>query len=178
MNPFRITCATCRARLKIVDPAAVGQILACPKCNSMVQAVPPDDWSPDGPATPDSIVLGSSVTVRAIVPASGAKDSPTTAGAAAAAAGRALPPPLPTVIPRVKPGAAGAPQTAATGFGPSAQAGIRWFWPVFGSATFVSLAVAALVIYLQHKDRAEPVVADAPPRTNQPPDKPAPLPNG
>ncbi len=143
----------------------------------MVQAVPPDDWSPDGPATPDSLVLGSSVTVRAIVPASGAKDSTTTAGTGAAATGRALPPPLPTVVPRMKPGAASAPQTAATGVGPSAQAGIRWFWPVFGSATFVSLAVAALVIYLQHKDRGEPVVANAPPRTNQPPDKPAPLTN-
>jgi hypothetical protein len=172
VNPFRITCTTCRARLKIVDPAAVGQILACPKCNSMVQAVPPDDWTPDGPATPDSVVLGSSVTIRALDPSPGAKNLPSTAGAAAPA-GRATPPPLPSRILRVKPAVASSQQTAAVEVAASPQTGIRWFWPVFGGATFVSLAVAALVIYLQHKDRAGPVVADAPGRTSQnAPEKP------
>ena len=36
MEPFSIACTTCRARLKVRDPAAIGQILACPKCGSMV----------------------------------------------------------------------------------------------------------------------------------------------
>lgn len=36
MEPFAIQCTTCRARLTVGDPALVGQILACPKCGSMV----------------------------------------------------------------------------------------------------------------------------------------------
>jgi len=173
VNPFRITCTTCHARLKIVDPAAVGQILACPKCNSMVQAVPPDDWSPDGPATAESVVLGNSVTIRAIDPRGSVKNTPPTTGTAAATS-RVIPPPLPSPVPRVKTAAAtpqtaaATPQTAAAEAAP-AQAGIRWFWPVFGAATAVSLAVAALVIYLQHRDHGEPVVADAAPRAKQNP---------
>lgn len=37
MQPFLITCETCHARLKVTQAAAMGQILACPKCQSMVQ---------------------------------------------------------------------------------------------------------------------------------------------
>jgi hypothetical protein len=175
VNPFRITCTTCRARLKIVDPAAVGQILACPKCNSMVQAVPPDDWTPEGPDTRDSVVLGSSVTIRALDPSGGAKNLPSTA-AAAGPAGRGAPPPLPSPVPRVKTAATSPPQAPTVEVTASPPAGIRWFWPVFGGATFVSLAVAALVIYLQNKDRAEPVVADAPQRASQNPTEKAVVP--
>jgi hypothetical protein len=43
---FSIACSTCRARLKVADPAAIGHILACPKCGSMVQVIPPPDWKP------------------------------------------------------------------------------------------------------------------------------------
>lgn len=43
---FSIVCTTCRARLKVRQTSAIGQILACPKCGSMVQVVPPDDWQP------------------------------------------------------------------------------------------------------------------------------------
>ena len=32
MDLFAITCTTCKSRLRVRDPAAVGQILACPKC--------------------------------------------------------------------------------------------------------------------------------------------------
>lgn len=41
---FAIHCTTCRARLKVNEESAIGQILACPKCGSMVQVVPPVDW--------------------------------------------------------------------------------------------------------------------------------------
>ena len=34
--PFVTVCTTCQARLKVRDEAAVGLILACPKCGSMV----------------------------------------------------------------------------------------------------------------------------------------------
>lgn len=43
---FCVHCTTCHARLKVRDQAAIGQILACPKCGSMVQVVPPPGWQP------------------------------------------------------------------------------------------------------------------------------------
>ena len=41
MDLFAITCTTCKSRLKVRDPAAIGQILACPKCGGMVMVKPP-----------------------------------------------------------------------------------------------------------------------------------------
>jgi hypothetical protein len=41
---FTIQCTTCRARLKVNDESVIGDILACPKCNSMVQIIPPIGW--------------------------------------------------------------------------------------------------------------------------------------
>lgn len=46
MELFSITCTTCRARLKVREASAIGQILACPKCASMVQVLAPPDWQP------------------------------------------------------------------------------------------------------------------------------------
>jgi len=43
VQPFRITCTTCQARLKVASPAAIGQILACPRCHSMVLVPTPDE---------------------------------------------------------------------------------------------------------------------------------------
>ena len=63
MNPFRVACTTCNARLKVIDPAAIGQILSCPKCGSMVQVTPPPGWSADTPPaaqSADSAIAGQS----------------------------------------------------------------------------------------------------------------------
>jgi hypothetical protein len=158
VNPFRISCTTCHARLKIVDPAAVGQILACPKCGSMVQAAPPAEWSPDGPAATDSVVLGSSTPILAAAISPGAKMK------IAAGSGRAVPPPLP---PR-QPTAAATSNTAESSTATPAlssqiaapvSAGARWFWPALSTAAVASLGIAALLIYLDHKSRTDPVVA-------------------
>jgi hypothetical protein len=43
---FTIHCTTCKARLIVKDESVIGDILACPKCQSMVQVVPPPDWKP------------------------------------------------------------------------------------------------------------------------------------
>lgn len=48
---FSITCTTCQARLKVRDPAAIGEILACPRCESFVQVLPPPGWDPLAPST-------------------------------------------------------------------------------------------------------------------------------
>lgn len=45
MDPFRVTCETCKSRLKVRSAEAIGEIHACPKCGSMVQIVPPADWN-------------------------------------------------------------------------------------------------------------------------------------
>ena len=41
MEPFVVTCETCRARLKVRDERVLGQIHECPKCGSMVQIAAP-----------------------------------------------------------------------------------------------------------------------------------------
>ena len=41
MEPFHILCTTCQARLKVTKPEAIGKILACPNCESMVLVTPP-----------------------------------------------------------------------------------------------------------------------------------------
>ncbi|HVX61472.1 MAG TPA: DUF1559 domain-containing protein, partial [Pirellulales bacterium] len=58
MELFSITCTTCRARLKVRDAAAIGQILGCPKCGSMVQVVAPEGWQP--PPAQASVAAGDS----------------------------------------------------------------------------------------------------------------------
>src|SRR5262245_23017146 len=45
MELFAITCTTCKSRLKVRDPAAIGQILSCPKCGGMVMVKPPPAFS-------------------------------------------------------------------------------------------------------------------------------------
>jgi DNA-directed RNA polymerase subunit RPC12/RpoP len=52
---FAIACTTCKSRLKVRDASVIGQILACPKCSSMVLVEPPPGWSPPvgtAPAAP------------------------------------------------------------------------------------------------------------------------------
>ena len=44
MQPFSIQCTTCRRSLRVVNPEAIGQILSCPKCGSMVLVHAPAGW--------------------------------------------------------------------------------------------------------------------------------------
>lgn len=45
MALFSITCETCGARLKVRSVRALGQIVGCPKCGSMIQVVAPEGWA-------------------------------------------------------------------------------------------------------------------------------------
>ncbi|MCA9176424.1 MAG: hypothetical protein KDB14_18180 [Planctomycetales bacterium] len=51
MSTFHITCTTCRARLKVKDESAIGLVLSCPKCGSMVQVLAPDPARETSPPT-------------------------------------------------------------------------------------------------------------------------------
>jgi hypothetical protein len=45
---FSVICTTCQSRLKVRDRAAIGLILACPKCQGMVLVQPPAGWTDPG----------------------------------------------------------------------------------------------------------------------------------
>ncbi|MFT5303378.1 MAG: hypothetical protein ACI87E_002867 [Mariniblastus sp.] len=55
MNPFSIVCKSCAAKLKVAKASAVGQILACPKCGTMLRITAPKGWvAPPAPAESQS----------------------------------------------------------------------------------------------------------------------------
>lgn len=72
---FAIVCTTCKSRLRVRDANILGQILACPKCQSMVLVEPPPGWEPTVTAaemTPagtasSSAILGSITSTQAFV---------------------------------------------------------------------------------------------------------------
>ena len=60
MEPFSIRCETCAARLKVTNPSAVGQKLACPKCGSMILVTAPEGWQPPTESSDDVTSANSS----------------------------------------------------------------------------------------------------------------------
>lgn len=86
-EPFSIACTTCQAKLKVRDPSAIGQILPCPKCGSMVLIEPPagetvDDLrlskstsAPRSSRTPKTVPSAPHESV-AVSAAASASDSP------------------------------------------------------------------------------------------------------
>jgi hypothetical protein len=66
---FSVECTTCKARLKVRSAEAIGQILACPKCHSMVMVAPPADWHPEGtPPVANPQVATAEVAAAGIAP--------------------------------------------------------------------------------------------------------------
>ncbi|MCR4413790.1 MAG: hypothetical protein NUV77_15325, partial [Thermoguttaceae bacterium] len=49
---FSIVCPTCQRTLAVRDEAAIGAILPCGRCGSMVEVIPPKGWRPKPPAAP------------------------------------------------------------------------------------------------------------------------------
>ena len=45
MALFSINCTTCQEELQVHNESAIGEILICPKCESMVMVEPPADWN-------------------------------------------------------------------------------------------------------------------------------------
>lgn len=77
MELFAIHCATCNARLKVRELAAIGQILACPKCGSMVQVAPPPGWVAPAAGTVASPGDSGDAIHATPSPASAADSNPT-----------------------------------------------------------------------------------------------------
>ncbi|NOZ39581.1 MAG: hypothetical protein GXP24_05065 [Planctomycetes bacterium] len=53
LEPFKIICVTCQAKLSVRNESLIGQIVACPRCDSMVEVTPPLVASI--PATPSPV---------------------------------------------------------------------------------------------------------------------------
>jgi hypothetical protein len=51
VEPFSISCTTCKSRLKVKNQAAVGQLLKCPKCGGMVLVKLPEEARPGDSAS-------------------------------------------------------------------------------------------------------------------------------
>lgn len=66
MELFKITCVTCRAGLSVRNESLIGQIVACPKCGSMVQITPPEPEVPPAEAGPP-VAEGAAGTSYALV---------------------------------------------------------------------------------------------------------------
>ena len=58
MQPFAVQCPTCKARFKVRDASAIGQILQCPRCTSMLEVKPPPGWQPDAPGAGEGVKEG------------------------------------------------------------------------------------------------------------------------
>jgi hypothetical protein len=91
---FTIQCTTCKARLVVKDESVIGEILACPKCNSMVQVVPPLGWKRAGSndASPGELESQRQATPQPSGRVAAAAASEPPKAKAAAAVPPALPP--------------------------------------------------------------------------------------
>eukprot|EP01047_Picozoa_sp_COSAG01_P107763 COSAG01_NODE_36746_length_513_cov_0.664251_2_plen_91_part_01 len=65
MQPFSLICKSCAARLKVTKASAVGQLLACPKCGTMLHVTPPEGWSPP-PSQSDSQISAENLDEAAV----------------------------------------------------------------------------------------------------------------
>lgn len=57
---FKVTCLTCQASLSVRNTALIGQIVGCPKCNSMVEITPP---APKPAPAPTPVVAAAAPAV-------------------------------------------------------------------------------------------------------------------
>jgi hypothetical protein len=71
VEPFEVRCETCHARLRVRDERVVGQIHACPKCDSMVLIAAPAGWAMTSiPNSPSPLATATGAAVpNATLPA-------------------------------------------------------------------------------------------------------------
>jgi hypothetical protein len=168
---FIIHCTTCKARLKVQHESVIGDILACPKCSSMVHVVPPIGWKRS--TGPQAALEESAIQPP---PSEISKPLPAKVKAAAVA------PPLPvrrdpalnpsdvqphavaqSIASPVSPmPLAGAPARIANPFWAAAAARVTRDWKLYGggSAVGVLLGIAGLWLAVGTADVAPPAVSE------------------
>jgi hypothetical protein len=75
VEPFFVICETCRARLKVRSESAIGQIHACPRCESMVLIAPPASGTGTDLALPQPVVRRAPQFARVETPSQEAADA-------------------------------------------------------------------------------------------------------
>lgn len=65
---FKVTCVTCQASLSVRNPALVDQIVACPKCDSMVHVVPPPAEPAPSPVEAAPVVVPPATVAPEVEP--------------------------------------------------------------------------------------------------------------
>jgi hypothetical protein len=169
---FTILCETCGCRLQVRDASIIGQILNCPKCQSMVLVAPPPGWAPSA-AIPETVAPAAQVAKLNQKP----KDarwseatSPTVEPAAASAAAEASPAATadvaqkPTSEATSLPAADALPSARSAWVSPTEKLARQWI----GLATGICVGVllGAGLIWLALRDD-EPSVTESPATTAQ-----------
>lgn len=171
---FSITCTTCQAKLAVRDAALIGQITTCPRCESMVEVVPPPGWTPPqtgcevhGGLVPPALPLPSAGAGAEEQPAPESAKTPPPAGFAPAASEDRGSPEVtaspPAVASAVQPPPIGSSPAETTAGPPplptepslGGRAGRPWLIWGAGSAAVVVVAVA-IWASVGGKDRAAP----------------------
>ena len=67
-TPFHIRCTTCEAKLAVRNAALLGQVLACPKCGSMVHITMPENQTATNTQKPDEPNSDSADSSSGIIP--------------------------------------------------------------------------------------------------------------
>jgi len=137
---FSISCTTCQARLTVRNESAIGAILECPKCGSMVLVTPPKGWvskaaaaaavlEPEGKAPAVGTAAAKSTPVKPL---------PDGVEWADAVSPILIEPPKVAVPPAVPPPAPVAPLPVA----PAVAAGLMWNkWALLGGLSLFALIV-------------------------------------
>lgn len=166
VEPFRITCETCRSRLKIRTPDVIGEIHACPKCGSMVQIIPPAGWNlgEATPATTEPVAVNESskslsTTGSFFIPANAMEDMAAVAAALETPSALPAAQPIPEVI------------SAAEPMPVVAKSPVMW-WSLGGAATVLVLGGLAWALWPSGSKRAAPTPAVV--AKNETPAAPAP----
>jgi hypothetical protein len=164
VQPFAIYCTTCKARLRVTDPSFIGQILACPKCESMVLVEPPPAGTAETPTAnkPAALSGSSSVVLRAPI---------------------AAPPPLPQVAPPQVAPAIVVPERP-TGRAPDARAQTApakapQNWTLFAGGIAVGVVIGAaiwMLVAMRGTDSEPVAVSTAKAATIDAAPKPSPAP--
>ena len=66
MDPFKVICVTCQAKLSVRNEALIGQIVGCPRCGSMVEIARPAAASAAAAAVTSSPESTINITARQI----------------------------------------------------------------------------------------------------------------
>ncbi len=65
MDPFKVICVTCHAKLSVRNEALIGQIVGCPRCGSMVEVAQPANTAPAAPEVASTPSAESTINLTA-----------------------------------------------------------------------------------------------------------------